>query len=124
PFHFAIPAMKWKAIVGLPKSDDDFQVSNAENGAFGFIGQTFDLPTVGKDDLLDDGQTQAGAFFIGGEIRLENFLAALGWHARTVVADFERRLGGVDVPCQNLNLSPHVHRLDGVDQKVEQDLAK
>src|SRR5271154_7136647 len=46
----------------------DFKVRDAEERPGRFIGQAFDLPAVGQDDLLHDGQAQAGAFRMGGKV--------------------------------------------------------
>ena len=104
------------------QSDGNFQVSDAEKSAFRLVPQTFDFPTMRKHDLLDHGQAQTRPLLIGGEIRLEYFLTAVGRHAGAVVPNFERRFRGAELPGRNVNLSVRLHRLNGVDDQVEQNL--
>src|SRR5258706_913206 len=56
----------------------EFQVSDAEDGAFGGVGEGFDFPAVGQHNLLDDCQAQSCAGLLGGEVGFEN-LGALIW---------------------------------------------
>ncbi len=84
-----------RPITRLPtESGGDFQVGDAEKGAFRLVGQAFNLPAVREHNLLHDGQAQAGPLLVGGEVGLENFLTMFGRHAGAVIADFERRFGG------------------------------
>src|SRR5882672_244813 len=43
------------------RSGCEFEVGNAEDGAFRVVGQAFNFPAVSEDDLLDHSQAQAGA---------------------------------------------------------------
>ena len=44
---------------------------------------------MGLDNLLDDGQAQAGAFRVGGEVGFENLGAVFWGHAGAVVGNLD-----------------------------------
>ena len=48
-------------------------MSDAEDGAFGGVGERFDFPAVSQNDLLDHCQAQTGAGLLGGEVGFEDF---------------------------------------------------
>ena len=73
----------------------EFQMGDSEDRAFRFVGQALDFPAVGEDDLLDDGQPQAGALFLSGKIRFEDFRAVFGRNTWAVIADFEHCLRSI-----------------------------
>ena len=73
-------------------------MGDAEDGAFRLVAEALNFPAVGEDDLLHDGEAEAGAFLMRREIGLENLLPAFGRDAGAVVADFEGRLAGADAP--------------------------
>src|SRR5437867_6150740 len=100
------------------------QVGDAEQGAFGLVGQAFDLPAVRQHDLLHDSETEAGAFLVGCEIGLEDFSAVLRRDARAIVANFKERLLGVPFARDDPDLAARFDCLDGIDQQIEQGLAE
>src|ERR1035437_8980688 len=106
------------------RSHCDFQVRDAEDRAFGFVGQARDFPAMREDDLRDDGEAEAGAFLVRGEIGFENFLPVFGRHAVAVVADFQQCFGGTGAAHSNFYLSAFAHGLDGVEEQIEQHLAQ
>src|SRR6266498_4669257 len=81
------------------------QVSDPEESTFGLVGQALDLPTVRQDDLLHDRETETGAFLVCCEIGFEDLGAVLRRDARTIVAHFEERLGGVPFAGNDLDFA-------------------
>ena len=45
----------------------------------------FEAPLMGLDDAFDDGQSQAAAFFLGGEKRVEDLIQGLGLNAFPII---------------------------------------
>src|SRR2546427_618 len=81
------------------------QVGDAEQGAFGLVGQAFDLPAVRQHDLLHDRETEAGAFLVRCEIGFEDFRAMLRRDALAIVADLEECFGGVPPAGDDLDFA-------------------
>src|ERR1035437_4650929 len=50
------------------RSHRDFQMRKAEDGSLGLVRETGNFPAVREDDLRDDGEAEAGAFLVRGEI--------------------------------------------------------
>src|ERR1019366_981244 len=100
----------------------ELQVGDAENSALRLVGETFDLPALCEDDLLDDGQAQTRALLLGGEVRLEYFSAAIGGNARAVVTDFEHGFGGIAFLGDDLDFAIAIGGLDGIEQQIEKRL--
>src|ERR1039458_7457332 len=118
---------RWLACLcrfGFLRLHRNFQVSDAEDGAYWLVGQAFDFPAVREDNLLDHRQTEAGAFLMGGEVGVKNFLAAFGRDTVAIVPDFNGRFGSASLPRQNLDPAVLTHRLDGIEHQVEQRLAE
>ena len=99
-------------------------MGNAEERAGRLVGQAFDFPAVGQDDLLHDRQPQAGAFGVGGEVGLENLGAVFGGHAGTVVGDFDEGLLIVAPAGADADDALGRDGLDGVEDEVEERLAQ
>ena len=59
-------------------SSRQLQMRDAEDGAFGRVGEALYFPAVREDDLRHDGEAEAGAFLVRCEIRLENLLPLFG----------------------------------------------
>ena len=64
----------WRFFLALRSQ---FQVGDAEGGPLRFVGEAFDFPAVGQDDLLHDSEPEAGTLLLGGEIGLEYLGSAL-----------------------------------------------
>src|SRR5665213_4250937 len=111
--------MAW---IASHRSGGDFQMRDAEDRAFGFVGQALDFPAVREDDLRDDGEAEAGAFLVCGEIGLENLRAVFGRDALAVVANFQDRFRGAGAAHLNFYLSARADGLNGVDEQIEQHL--
>jgi hypothetical protein len=79
---------------------------------------------VGADDLLDDGEAEAGAFLVGGEVGFEDFGGLSGWDAGAVVADFEAGLVGSGFVEGDFDLATAFDGLHGVEKEVEEGLAE
>src|SRR5262245_41172947 len=103
---------------------DGLQVTEAEDGPAWLVRNVFDLPAVGEHDLLDDGEAEPGAFLVSREIRLKNLQALLRGHARAVVANLQNRFLRVALPCRHLDIATAIHRLNRVEQQIEQRLAQ
>jgi len=97
-------------------SSDGLEVGDTEDGATGLVGEALDFPTVRENDLLNDGEAEAGALalLLHGEVGFENLGAAFGGDARTVVAHFEDDFRGVEFLGRDLDRAAGVDRLNGV----------
>src|SRR5690349_10378861 len=62
---------------------------NLEAGATIWRGTTSDAPAMGHDDLLREGEAEAGAVLLGRVEEIEDFLALFGRNARALIADRE-----------------------------------
>src|ERR1051325_5358278 len=100
----------------------ELQMGEAEDRAPGLVGEAFDLPAVGQDDLLNHGQAEAGAFVVCGEIRLEDVRAMMRRNAGAVVAHFEDGLVGALPGGGDADFAVLIDGLDGVEQQVEERL--
>src|ERR1035438_4220549 len=98
------------------------KVSDAEDGALGFVGEAFDLPAVGENNLLNNCQPQTGALFLSRKIRLEDLAAAVWGDAWAVVADLEHSFRGIALLGNHLNLAVAIYCLDGVQDEVKEGL--
>src|SRR3954469_6955397 len=67
----------------------ELDVRDAEDRAAGFVGETFDFPSMSEDDLLHHGEAESSSLLMGGEIGLEDFVAMFGRDAGAVVANFD-----------------------------------
>ena len=101
-----------------------FHVLHTEDSTFRRVGNTFNFPSVGCHDLLDDRQAKSRPLWLGRNVRLEDLLATVRGYARPVVANLEECLGRVFFSGHDLDGAADVHRLNGVEQEVEQGLAK
>src|SRR5918994_7332278 len=71
------------------------------------IGAHPNIAAMIFDDLIDDGQSEAGTLFFCGKSGFENSNSGLRGHAATVIGNFEVSCAsrGV-VRCRYLNLAP------------------
>ena len=90
-------------------------MGDAEDGAPRLVGQAFDLPAVGENNLLDHGQPQASARLLSRKIRFEDFAAAVRGNAGAIVTDFEDGFGGTALLGDDLNFAVPISGLDGVE---------
>jgi hypothetical protein len=97
-------------------------MGDSENGAARFIGKARNFPAVRVNNLLHDGQTEAGAFLVRREIRFENFRKIFARHAGAVVANFQSRFARARAQNLNLNFSILVERLNRIQNQVKQNL--
>src|SRR5258708_141364 len=96
----------------------EFYVGEAEEGAGGLVGKIFNSPAVGQHDLLNDGESKAGAFLVRGEIGLEDFSAVFGGDAGTVVGNFNDRPGAVGTGGADADFAMLLNRLGGVEDEI------
>src|SRR5438034_4105117 len=80
------------------------EVADAEERASGVVGHALDLPTVRQHDLLDDGQPQAGALFVGREVGFEDLGALMFRNARAIIDYFQARFRCLALAGQALDL--------------------
>src|SRR5438477_3351731 len=100
------------------------EVSDSEDCALRLIGQALNLPAMSQHNLLHDSQAEAGPFFVGGDIRFEDFQALAGRHSRSIVPNFQGTFGSASSAANDLDFTARIHGLSGVEQKVEQRLPK
>ena len=70
-------------------------MGDAEQRAFGLVGQALDFPTMRENDLLHDGQAEAGSLFVRGKVRLKNLQALMLGHS---IRFFQEHLQGKKAP--------------------------
>ncbi len=97
-------------------------MAESEEGTFGRVGEAFDLPAVGEDDLLHDGEAKAGPVRLGGEVGFEDLGALFRGDTGAVVAHFQERLGGAGTAGDDLDLAAGADGLNGIEQEIEQGL--
>ena len=97
---------------------------DAEDGALGSVGEAFDFPAVGEDNLLHDGEAEAGSGWLSGEVGFENLDALRRGNAGAIVANLEEGFGGAETVGDDLDLAVWLDGLDGVEQEVEEGLAE
>src|SRR2546430_8422994 len=98
------------------------EVGDSENRAPRLVRPAFDLPSVRQDDLLNHRQPQSGSLLVRGEIGFENLQPLFLRHARTIIANLKDDPLGILFPRCNLDIAAPFHRLNGVDQEIEQRL--
>src|SRR5438270_11187841 len=100
------------------------EVSDSEDRALRLIGQALNLPPVSQDNLLHDSEPKAGPFFVGRDVRFENFQALAGRYSRSIVPNFQGTFGSASSAANDLDFTARIHGLSGIQQKVEQRLPK
>ena len=94
---------------------------NAERGPPPYLALDFDMPTVRPDDALDDHQTQAGAFFFGGEERLKDTIDLFLRNAAAGVRHAEPNAIGAFAGLKRQR-PPFGHRLERVFDEIDEHL--
>src|ERR1041385_3866006 len=94
-----------------------FQMRNPKHRALWLIAEAANFPAVRQNDLLHNGETEASAFLMRGEVRLENFFAFVRWHAGTIIANFNGCYRTVSLR-DNLDASAFAHSLRGIEHEV------
>src|SRR5437868_5943844 len=68
-------------------------VADAKERTSGFVLETFNVPAVGQDNLLNYSQAKAGALFVSGEIRFKNFHPVFRRNTRAIVRNLKKDVG-------------------------------
>src|SRR5262249_18739864 len=101
-----------------------FHVTDAKDGAPGFVCEACDIPTVGEDDLLDDSKAQASPGLLSGEIGFEDFGTTIGRNSGTVVANFEQPFVSTALLGKDLNFPCAVDGLNRIQEQIEKGLTQ
>lgn len=101
---------------------EGLEMADAEDGAFGIVGEALDFPAMREDDLLDDGETKAGPLLVRGEVGFENFLSLFGQNAGAVITNFQTCLRGAVFARDELDLAALAHCLDAIEKQIEERL--
>jgi len=111
---------------GLVGEVDGFHgEADAEGGSLAELGVEFELAVVFFDDLLGDGQTEAGAALaLGGEEGDEELFLVFFGDADAVVLDFDDGIlfDGVEEGGERHHAALRLDRINGVDEEVENRL--
>ena len=85
----------------------------------------FQLALMGFDDAFDDGQSQAAAFFLGGEKGVEDLIQGLGVNAFPIILepDFSPLTVGAGGGGHG-QVTALGHGLDGIEQNIQEGLVK
>ena len=79
---------------------------------------------MSQDNLLHDSQAEAGPFFVGRDVRFENFQALAGRYSRSIVPNFQGTFGSASSAANDLDFTARIHGLSGIQQKVEEELSR
>ena len=74
--------------------------------------------------MFDDGQPQAGPFFLGGEVRLKNLGDLVAGDAGPVIGDADEHRVGLAHPGGDVNIATAAHGFPRVLQEVDEGLRK
>ena len=95
--------------------------ANGAGGAVVHFAGEFDLPLVLVDEAAADGETQAGAPFLGGEERREQGFQVLRRDALAGVLDGEDQVISLDRGAYGDHPAPG-HGLQGILKEIEEHL--